>query len=255
MTVPPPGSFFLLGVRVHHLTMDDAVARVRSLMQSGGSHHVVTLNAPMLGRAARDEGFRRIVNGAELVTADGMGILLIGRILGMRFPERVAGVDLTDRLCAMCAQHGFRVFLFGAAPGVAEMAAERLRRRHPGLRVVGSRHGYLPVEETPRVVAQIRSSAPDLLLVALGSPKQEEWLARHLTPSGARVGIGVGGSFDVYGGRVHLAPEWIRATGVEWLYRIVREPRRWRVAAGIPGVILMAIQERLRRRWKPTKTG
>jgi len=235
--------------------MDEAVASVRSLVQSGGSHHVVTLNVTMLGRAARDEGFRRIVNSAALVTADGMGTLLVGRILGVRFPERVAGVDLTDRLCAMCATEGFRVFFFGAAPGVAEAAAERLRQRHHGLRVAGSRHGYVPAEEVPQVVAQIRSSAPDLLLVALGSPKQEEWLARHLAASGARVGIGVGGSFDVYGGRLNLAPQWIRAIGLEWLYRILREPRRWRAAAAIPGVIALAVKERLSRRWKSTKTG
>jgi N-acetylglucosaminyldiphosphoundecaprenol N-acetyl-beta-D-mannosaminyltransferase len=235
--------------------MDEAVAHVRALLQTDGSHHVVTLNATMLGQAARDGDFRRIVNGAALVTADGMGTLLVGRILGVRFPERVAGVDLTDRLCAMCAQGGFRVFLFGAAPGVAQAAAEGLRKRHPGLRVAGSRHGYVPAEDAPQVVAEIRSSASDLLLVALGSPKQEEWLARHLAASGARVGIGVGGSFDVYGGRVNLAPEWIRAIGLEWLYRILREPRRWRVVAGIPGVILLALKERLGRRWKRTKTG
>ena len=235
--------------------MDEAVASVRSLVQSGGSHHVITLNVTMLGRAARDESFRRIVNSAALVTADGMGTLLVGRILGVRFPERVAGVDLTDRLCAMCATEGFRVFFFGAAPGVAEAAAERLRQRHHGLRVAGSRHGYVPAEEVPQVVAQIRSSAPDLLLVALGSPKQEEWLARHLAASGARVGIGVGGSFDVYGGRLNLAPQWIRAIGLEWLYRILREPRRWRAAAAIPGVIALAVKERLSRRWKSTKTG
>jgi len=235
--------------------MDEAVASVRSLVQSGGSHHVITLNVTMLGRAARDESFRRIVNSAALVTADGMGTLLVGRILGVRFPERVAGVDLTDRLCAMCATEGFRVFFFGAAPGVAEAAAERLRQRHHGLRVAGSRHGYVPAEEEPQVVAQIRSSAPDLLLVALGSPKQEEWLARHLAASGARVGIGVGGSFDVYGGRSRLAPEWIRTIGLEWLYRILREPRRWRAAAAIPGVIALAVKERMSRRWKSTKTG
>jgi len=235
--------------------MDEAVASVRSLVQSGGSHHVITLNVTMLGRAARDEGFRRIVNSAALVTADGMGTLLVGRILGVRFPERVAGVDLTDRLCAMCATEGFRVFFFGAAPGVAEAAAERLRQRHHGLRVAGSRHGYVPAAEVPQVVAQIRSSAPDLLLVALGSPKQEEWLAHHLAASGARVGIGVGGSFDVYGGRLNLAPQWIRAIGLEWLYRILREPRRWRAAAAIPGVIALAVKERMSRRWKSTKTG
>ena len=235
--------------------MDEAVASVRSLVQSGGSHHVITLNVTMLGRAARDEGFRRIVNSAALVTADGMGTLLVGRILGVRFPERVAGVDLTDRLCAMCATEGFRVFFFGAAPGVAEAAADRLRRRHHGLRVAGIRHGYVSADEEPEVIAQIRRSAPDLVLVALGSPRQEDWLARHLAETRARVGMGVGGSFDVYGGRLRLAPEWIRAIGLEWLYRILREPRRWRAAAAIPGVIALAVKERMSRRWKSTKTG
>lgn len=235
--------------------MGDAVASVRSLLQSGGSHRVVTLNATMLGRAARDDRFRQIVNSAALVTADGIGTLLVGRILGVRFPERVAGVDLADRLCAMCAAEGFRVFFFGAAPGVADAAADRLRQQYRALRVTGVQHGYVPAEEEPQVAARIRDSASDLVLVALGSPRQEEWLAAHLAHTGARVGMGVGGSFDVFGGRSRRAPEWVRALGLEWLYRILREPRRVRAAAGIPGVILLAAKERLSRRWKSTRIG
>lgn len=247
MTGASPPSAVVLGVRIHRTTMDGAVAWIETLLQTPGSHQVVTLNAAMLGRAAREATFGRIVNQAALVTADGMGTLLAGRILGVRFPERVAGVDLTDRLCALCARSGHRVFLFGASPGVAEAAAVELARRHRGLVVAGMHHGFSTPADEPQIIARIREAAADLLLVALGAPRQEQWLAAHLAATGARVGIGVGGTFDVYAGRTRLAPEWIRALGLEWLYRLVRQPRRWRVAAGIPGVILLAIRERIRR--------
>ncbi|MDQ7844609.1 MAG: WecB/TagA/CpsF family glycosyltransferase, partial [Armatimonadota bacterium] len=147
-----PQAVVLLGVPVHPVTMDEAVERVHALLRGGGSHLVVTLNAPMLGRAARDEAYRRVVQAAALVTPDGMGTLLVGRILGRRLPERVAGVDLADRLCALCAREGFRVFFLGASPGVAEAAAARLRERHPGLPVAGTAHGYFSPAEEPGIV-------------------------------------------------------------------------------------------------------
>lgn len=233
--------------------MEEAVAAIHAFIRSEGPHHVVTLNASMLGRAVRDEGFRQIVNNAALVTADGMGTLLLGSILGVRFPERVAGVDLVDRLCEMCAGNGFRVFLYGSAPGVADEAAKRLRERHPGLHIAGSRHGYLETDEALQLVEQIKKNAVDVLLVALGSPKQEEWLARNLSGTGAHVGIGVGGSLDVYSGRLSLAPRWIRGIGMEWLYRIVKEPRRWRAVVPVPGIFMAALKERISRRWKRTQ--
>lgn len=226
--------------------MEEAVAWIERLLQTPGAHHIVTLNAAMLGLAAREESFRRIVNQAALCTADGMGTLLAGRILGVRFPERVAGVDLTDRLCALCAWTGSRVFFLGASPGVAAEAAARLQSRHAGLIVAGTHHGYFTAAEVIGLIAQIRDADAHLLLVALGAPRQEEWLAAHLAGTGARVGIGVGGTFDVYAGRARLAPEWIRAIGLEWLYRLAREPRRWRVAPSLPGVLFLAARERIR---------
>lgn len=244
MTISVLPSATLLGVRVHSVTMDEAVAHLSALLTEG-SGYVVTLNAAMLGRAARDEAFRRIVNSAALVTADGMGTVLVARILGVRLPQRVAGVDLVDRLCAQCARTGKGIFFLGAAPGVAEEAAQRLTRWHPGLHVVGTHPGYFSGEEEGAIVRRIRAAGTHLLLVALGSPKQELWLAQHLAESGARVGIGVGGSLDVYAGRVLMAPNWTRALGLEWVYRLIREPRRWRVAVALPRVVLMALRERL----------
>jgi N-acetylglucosaminyldiphosphoundecaprenol N-acetyl-beta-D-mannosaminyltransferase len=241
------GSLNLLGVRVDPVSMDEAVERVRTRLRAGPPGSVVTLNAVMLGRAAGDERFRRVVNSAALVTPDGVGTMLAARILGVRIPERVPGVDLTDRLCEVCARDGYRVFLFGAEPGVAEDASRRLTARYPGLVIAGTRHGYGDLDD-PAVVAGINESGPDLLVVALGSPQQEFWLDRWLGRTGARAGIGVGGTLDVFAGRSRRAPRWMRELGIEWLYRILREPRRWRTAYSLPGVLARALAERIRRR-------
>lgn len=245
-----PSFAWIFGVRVHRTTMDEVVAYLRALLASSGSHQVVTLNLQMLDRAVQDVRFRSIVNRASLVTPDGMGVLLVGSILGTRFPERVAGVDLVDRLCALCAEHGWRVYLLGSAPGVAAMAADALQRRYPGLQVAGTHHGYFRSDEEHLLVQQIRSATPHLLLAALGSPKQEEWLVTHLQTTGAVVGIGVGGSLDVYAGRARLAPGWIRGIGLEWAYRLMREPRRWRTILTLPLLVLFALRERISTEWK-----
>ena len=242
-------SLRVLGVRVDPLSMAEAVEHIRMRLRDGPPGYVVTLNAAMLGRAAGDEEFRRIVDGAALVTPDGMGTLLAARILGKRIPERVAGVDLADRLCAMCARHRFRIFLFGAAPGIADEAARRLAARHRGLIVVGTQHGYDATDEA-EVADRIRQSGAHLLLVGLGSPRQEMWLRDWLDRTGVRAGIGIGGSLDVFAGRTRLAPPWMRTFGIEWLYRLLREPRRWRTAAALPGVIWMALAARIRERRK-----
>jgi len=233
--------------------MAEAVERIRIRLRDGPPGYVVTLNAVMLGRAAKDEDFRRIIDGAALVTPDGMGTLLAARILGRRIPERVAGVDLTDRLCAMCAGQGFRVFFFGAAPGVADEAARCLTARHPGLIVAGTQHGYDAMDDAA-LADRIRQAGAHLLLVALGSPRQEIWLRRWLDRTGVRVGIGIGGTLDVFAGRARLAPSWMRGLGIEWLYRLLREPRRWRTAAALPRVIWMALAERFREKGKSGPT-
>ena len=239
------GSLRLLGVRVDALSMAEAVDRVGVSLRDGPPGYVVTLNAVMLGRAARDEAFRRITDGASLVTPDGMGTLLVARILGKRITQRVAGVDLTDRLCAMCAREGFRVFLLGGSPGTADEAARRLAARHSGLQVAGTEHGY-GVLDDPALAARIQHTRAHLLLVGLGSPRQELWLRRWLDQTGVRAGVGVGGTLDVFAGRTERAPSWMRSVGIEWLYRLLREPRRWRTAAALPGVIWMAVAERVR---------
>ena len=240
----------ILGVRIHRLTMPEAVAAVMQMLPSGTHHQVVTLNATMLYRAARDENFRRVVNDASLVAPDGMGVMLVAKILGTELPEKVSGVDLAERVCAASADDGYRVFFLGAAPGVAPLAAEKLRAKYPGLHVVGTHHGYFDAREEPGIIRAVQSANAQLLLVALGSPRQDEWIAAHLRECGAAVAIGIGGSLDVYAGRVRLAPEWVRQAGLEWMYRLAREPRRWRATRTLPLVVVLAFRERLARMLK-----
>jgi N-acetylglucosaminyldiphosphoundecaprenol N-acetyl-beta-D-mannosaminyltransferase len=243
-----PARRLLLGTQVHAVTLEGALAWIEARIAHRTPGYVVTLNGALLVQAARQPDVRDLVNGAGLVTADGVGVLLTARILGVELEARVAGIDLTLALAARAATAGHRIYLLGSAPGVAEAAAAELRRRHPALRVVGARHGYFTPDQEPRLVAEIRAAAPDVLLVALGAPRQERWMRRWCAELGVPVAIGVGGSFDVIAGRLPRAPMWMQRAGLEWLHRTLREPRRWAVVRTIPPLFLLAARERLRRR-------
>jgi N-acetylglucosaminyldiphosphoundecaprenol N-acetyl-beta-D-mannosaminyltransferase len=158
----------------------------------------------------------------------------------------VAGVDLTETLCAAVAPRRGRVFLLGAAPGVADAAAAQLRQRCPGLEVAGTAHGFFPPEDEPALLARIRQAAPDILLVAFGAPRQEDWMRQHAPSLSVPVLVGVGGTLDVLAGRTRRAPRWVQGAGLEWLYRMVREPWRWSVVKTIPPLFLVALRERFR---------
>jgi N-acetylglucosaminyldiphosphoundecaprenol N-acetyl-beta-D-mannosaminyltransferase len=224
--------------------MAQAVDAVHRLLLAGGTHQIVTLNGAMLVRAAHDEAIRRILNDSALTVADGVGVSLTAYLMGTRAPARLPGVDLAGELCAMAAAHGYRVFLLGAQPGVAEAAAVALRRRYPTLNVAGTLHGYVHDEQV--VFEQIRRVSPHILLVALGFPRQELWIAAHRARLGVPISMGVGGTFDVLAGRVHRAPVWVQRVGLEWVYRLVQDPRRWRIVASLPQLVWLALRERVR---------
>ncbi|MGQ0570838.1 MAG: WecB/TagA/CpsF family glycosyltransferase [Armatimonadota bacterium] len=237
----------LFGTQVHAVGMDEALAWVRDRIGGRAPAYVVTLNGALLVQAARDPTLRALVNGAGLVTADGIGVILAARILGVDLAERVAGIDLLVAVCQLAARSGYRIFLLGGAPGIAESTAETLRRQYPALNIVGAQHGFFRPNEEEAVCAQIRGARPDVLLVALGAPRQERWIQRWSAALDVPVSIGVGGSFDVLAGRVPRAPRWMQRAGLEWLYRAVREPRRWTVIRTIPPLFLLALRERFRR--------
>lgn len=216
------------GMRVDPVDMETTLSRIDEFLASNQANHIVTADASMVVTAAADPEFARIVDRAALVTPDGAGILWAASRLGLPFRSKVSGVDLAERLVALSVERGWRIFFLGAAPGVAELAAERMRMRYPGCGIVGTRDGFFQADDEASVVESVAAANTDILLVALGIPKQEKFIARCGKASGAKVLIGVGGTFDVFSGTVRRAPLWMQRRGLEWLYRLVSDPRQFR---------------------------
>ncbi|MDB5026436.1 MAG: WecG [Candidatus Eremiobacteraeota bacterium] len=236
----------MLGCRVDAIGRDEAVSSIAQLANAGGAALVVTLGVEMVMAAQSNEQFRRTINGAAIVTCDTIGLLLASRQRGGPLRERVTGVELVDALAARSAARGdVRLYLLGGAGDTAARAAEALRRRYPGVSIAGTRDGYFRPEESDAVAVAIRASGANVLLAGLGSPKQELWLARYLSLTGCGAGIGIGGSLDVQAGNVERAPAFFQRAGLEWAYRLAKEPRRWRRQLALPRFAVAAVTEAL----------
>lgn len=216
----------ILGIPVDNLTLSEAVDRISEMISRGGQHYAVVVNAAKAVVADRDDALRQVLLGADLITADGMSVVWASRMLGTPLKERVAGIDLCERLVERAASRNLSAFFLGASDQSVRGTVEHFLSRHPALRVAGFRDGYFPPAEAGEVADTIKRSGADLLFVALGSPAQERWIATWLGRTGARFALGVGGSFDHFSGRARRAPLWMRGAGLEWLYRLLSEPRR-----------------------------
>ncbi len=237
-------SLQILGCRLDPIEADDAAARILAFARENRTSQVVTLGTEMVVYAQRHPRFRAIVNDCALSLCDTIGLLAVARRRGALLRERVTGVELIERLCAGAAVQGLPVYFLGGAEGVAGDAAAALKLRFPALIVAGICSGYFRDEQGLPIVRAIAASGAKLLFAGMGSPRQEYWLAEHLHATGCGAGIGVGGSFDVISGRIERAPELIRKLGLEWLYRLVREPRRWRRQLALPRFVwLVALDE------------
>ena len=239
----------ILNIRIDNLTMSDAVERIADAVEGGGAPlQVCFVNADCANIAYEDKGYLRAIRSAGLVLADGIGMKLAGKLLGREIRQNVNGTDLFPRMCEMLNERGKSVYFLGARPGVAETAAEWTRERYPALVVAGGRYGYFPEDEDDAVVQEIAASAADVLLVAFGAPRQDEWIARRLGRLGVRAAMGVGGLFDFVSGRIPRAPAWMREIGMEWLYRLIREPERmWkRYLVGNALFVFRALREKSR---------
>jgi N-acetylglucosaminyldiphosphoundecaprenol N-acetyl-beta-D-mannosaminyltransferase len=223
----------VLGVRVDCFDMRGALDRIEQLVGAGGAHLVATLNPEFVMRARRDPEFARVLESADLCLADGTGVVWAARRQGCDLSGPVTGVDLIPPLAALCAKRGFRLFLLGAAPGVAAELAARLRAQHPEL-AVAAHTGSPDPSADEETVTLVRDHRAQVLLVAFGAPRQELWIDRLKNRLGIAVGIGVGGAFDYLTGRVPRAPRWMRRTGFEWLYRLAYQPWRVRRMAVLP---------------------
>ncbi len=245
--MPRSPALRILGIPIHDVTLDEAVEQAAAWVREGGVHQMATVNPEFVMAARRDPAFRAVLEGADLCLPDGVGITLAARYLGRPLRERVAGVDLAEALAARAAREGWRLFLLGAAPGVADRAASILAARYPGLIVAGTHAGSPRREEEDDIVRRVRDARADILLVAYGAPAQDLWLARNLARTGAKVGVGVGGAFDYIAGVVPRAPRWMRRAGLEWLYRLIRQPWRWRRQRVLPLYALLVLISRWRR--------
>lgn len=235
----------VLGVGFDPVGLAAATERILRRLDAGERTFVVTANPEFVMLARRDEALAQIARQADLVVADGSGIVAASRLLGHGLP-RVAGRLLVDALVPHLAQRRSRVFFLGAAPGVAERAAAEMRRRAPGIVVGGVHAGSAEPEDDAQSVARVRETAAEVLLVAYGMPKQERWIARNLPALPAvRVAIGVGGVFDQLAGVQKLPPATLHAIGLEWLWRLVREPWRWRRQSVLPLFALLVLRKRL----------
>lgn len=225
-------SLAMLGVRIACVDMAEALTRIERFIEDGGSHRVVSVNLDILRHSQRDRRFQEALNSADLALVDGAPLVWVSRLFGQPLPERLAGVDMADRCAELAAAKGYGLFLLGAAPGVAEATAWALTQKYPGLRIVDT---YAPPfgdwspEEERRIGERIRRARPDILLVALSSPRLELWNHRHAGEWGVPVTFGVGAAFDMLSNGVRRAPVWMQGSGLEWLFRLWQEPRRlWR---------------------------
>ena len=220
------------GILLDNVGLSGAIDRLREFVLSAQPHQVVTVNLDFVTIASRDPSFRTTLNGADLAVADGMPLVWLSRLKGQPLVERVTGVELVAESCRMAAELGASVFLLGAAPGVAEHAARRLVRMYPGLIIAGTYSppfGPLGPRENERIVEMIRGAAPEFLFVALGAPRQDQWIREFQPELRVPVAMGVGCVLDVLAGSVSRAPLWMQRAGLEWAFRMGQEPQRlWR---------------------------
>ena len=216
----------VLGCSIDPLNMSASVARCEEIIESRRATQLVAINASKLVALRRDERLQRIVQQCELVHADGQSVVWASRLLGVPVPERVPGIELMFEVLALAERRGYRVYILGARERVLEHAVGELQRRYPRLNLCGWHHGYFAESDEVALAEEIGRAAPDILMVAMSSPRKEYWLSEYGRRLGAPLNLGVGGSIDVVAGVTRRAPEWMQRVGLEWAFRLAQEPQR-----------------------------
>ena len=224
----------ILGVRVDALTYTGLLARIGEYIAAGTPHQIATVNPEFVMEARRNPSFAAVLEQADLCMPDGVGLLWAARRLGGTLPQRVTGSDAVPLIAERAAERGWRSYLLGAAPGVAERTAEILAQRYPGVQIVGTYAGSPSDGDAPEIIARVRQAHPDILFVAYGAPRQDLWIAQHKAEVLVPVMMGVGGSFDFIAGVQKRAPRWVQRLNLEWLYRLITQPWRWRRQLALP---------------------
>lgn len=219
----------ILGVEIDNLSLVEVVSRINVLVeQRSRPSLIVTANPEIIMRARQDRSFANCLKAAEVVTADGIGLIIAAKLLGTPLKERVTGIDLITKLFKEAKTRKYRFYFVGAKPGIAEKAARNIKGKFPNVEIVGVQHGFF--QDDSAIIDDIKVKKPDILLAALGMGRQESWVRDRVSAAGVPVSIGVGGSFDVFAGEAKRAPRWMQRAGMEWLYRLINQPSRfWRM--------------------------
>ena len=235
-----------MGVGFDNLTKSEFTARAESMLHNGERGYVVTPNAEIVYESIHDDGFRALLNGASMVLPDGAGVVLGAKILGTPIREKVAGIEFGEEVCRILAKNQGRLYLLGSKPGIAKAAGEKLAEKYPGLTICGTADGYFKDEQA--VIEKINAARPDVLFVCLGAPKQEKFMKAHFDELQVCLMLGLGGSLDGYAGVAQRAPRWMIDMSLEWLYRLLKEPKRLGRMMRLPKFVLACGGEKLRRK-------
>lgn len=232
----------IMGVAFDNVTMHEALEKAAALIDAPGAAYCVTPNSEIVYEAMHDENLLELLNTADLVLPDGSGVVLASKILKKPLKEKVAGVDFAAQLLGYMEEKGLSLYLLGAKPGIAELAAQKMQEKHSGLRIAGLRDGYF--KDETEVVQQINEVSPDVLFVCLGAPKQERFMRAHQSELNVRLMAGLGGSLDSFAGTVKRAPKWMIRMNLEWFYRLLKQPSRFVRMLRLPKFLFAVIRSR-----------
>lgn len=235
----------VLDIPVDNVTMDEAVERFKVLISENKLHTVYTPNAEIMMAAQRDSELKKILSTADMLLPDGAGVVLASKIIGTPLKERVAGFDFSIECFKLSSKMNISYFFLGGKPGVAEEAANKLKIDTPHINIVGIRDGYFSPEQETEIIETINSSNADVLLVGLGAPRQEKWIYQNKDRLNTKICIGVGGTFDGIAGIAKRAPLFFRKNGLEWLYRLYKEPWRFKRMMDLPRFIILVTFKKL----------
>lgn len=216
----------VLGVKIDKLGFDDAYAKFVSFMSDDTTQMIFTPNSEFVMKAQEDAEFKKILNAGDLVIPDGIGVILASKIHHLGLTERVTGIEMMTKILEYCNLAGKSIYLFGGKPGVAELASQNIKNQYSNLKIAGYRDGYFTDQESPKILDAINEVKPDVLFVALGAPKQEKWIYNNRKLLNTKAAMGVGGALDIFAGTAKRAPLIFQKLGLEWLYRLLKQPSR-----------------------------
>ena len=234
----------VMGLKFDSMTMDETLSRAEALLRGDKAAYVVTPNAEIAYEALHDGQLREMLNGADLMLPDGAGVVLASKLLRTPVKQKVAGVDFAAGLLGILERNGQSLYLLGGKPGIGELAAQKMLEAHPQLRIAGIADGYFRDEAS--VIEKINASGADALFVCLGAPKQERFMVQHRQELHVHLMAGLGGSLDAFAGTVQRAPAWMIRLNLEWLYRLIREPKRFRRMLRLPKYLWAVMLKRIR---------